>query len=618
LPTDWRTLCEVDLVQPPSGFSLGDAERFFSISKRIDSKFGDDEKRVVEDVLSLSLTRLGLLAPSMTEELHSKIHSVCKADGIILIPDSNVLYNGTLHWLLRVLRSSAVWILPFVVSLTQLQQSDARLKSLARNTHKNNLRQALRSRAFINASLGLLERNRRRYQVVELDPSLLRYLRAGAKAATDPDESDVLEDRLLIEGIHSILRATRTRATQLVLTSDVMLARILDVEGIRHLFIPSPKMGDETINCLHYNSFVKGFVGTTLRTFLWDTAQTFGTIRLDAKSRQQFSLSTYWPGKLPSDWTSERLLLDPPSPLLQEHSDALSSSSDVMEISGEILPQASDDRTIPESMKELSKATLPQASLPQILRLAGAVKESAPAPVPEILARINENDRPTEGTSRRGFEILRRMALLTFDGQTIRASADLDQLDSLLRNSRLDEISDLFKRFRPYAVLLERLRNRHKLERSEIDPWLRRTLDPEIGKESSVRLSRYHVLLGQAWTDGDAILDGSQRPESSSFVQGFESAFAAKARDGLAKVSELLPETCRTLRMSPWAAAKAISLLADGPLSNYSFQPAVGGRPTGRDQVISGSLHNVLLVNVPTDRVFVGGRPVLTISGMVR
>ena len=49
---------------------------------------------------------------------------------------------------------------------------------MLRDTKKNtNLPQALRSRALVNARLGLLERNNHRYQVLEMDPSLLRYMR---------------------------------------------------------------------------------------------------------------------------------------------------------------------------------------------------------------------------------------------------------------------------------------------------------------------------------------------------------------------------------------------------------------------------------------------------------
>ena len=180
------------------------------------------------------------MAPKIAAKTAEQLLRLKRSKGIVLIPDTNSLYNGTLHWLLNIVRDSSALILPFVMSLTQMQSRDAGLKAMLREPKKNsNLPQALRSRALVNAGLGLLERNNHRYQILEMDPSLLRYMRAGAKSGFDPDESDVLEDRLLIEGVHSILRSTRTRAAQLVVTSDVLLARVLSAEGIR-IFVCRP------------------------------------------------------------------------------------------------------------------------------------------------------------------------------------------------------------------------------------------------------------------------------------------------------------------------------------------------------------------------------------------
>jgi hypothetical protein len=258
---DWILLLEVSVhhAMPPN---LGEeSEKYYTVKCCIpvSNQVTSDVRRVIIDALSLSLCRSGLVDPIVNPTTYVQVGSLSRHDGIILVPDTNALYNGSVHWLLRTLRLSHVWILPFVVSLTQIQQRDSQLKSLVNSKRKQNLRQALRSRGLVNGTLGLLERYRDQYQVLELDPSLLRYMRPGGRGSVDPDESDVLEDRLLIEGVHTIFKSTRTRAVQRVVTSDVFLARVLHSEGIPTLFVSTRLLSDELVPCIHYDSIGKAF-----------------------------------------------------------------------------------------------------------------------------------------------------------------------------------------------------------------------------------------------------------------------------------------------------------------------------------------------------------------------
>ena len=232
LPGDtWIQLAEIQVQgfslpgsgNAPTNLADEHAEQFFVLTQAIGDLPGDNgrapaggadnvrRQRVVADTLALALGRCGLLAPAVPEELLTDLISLNREGGVVLVPDTNALHNGAMHWLLRVLDKPAVWILPLVASITTVQTRDATVKGLVGKGKIANITQALRSRGLVNGALGLLERNKGRSQVVEIDASLLRYQRMSSQNGTDPDQGDVLEDRLIIEGVHNVLKSMRSR-----------------------------------------------------------------------------------------------------------------------------------------------------------------------------------------------------------------------------------------------------------------------------------------------------------------------------------------------------------------------------------------------------------------------
>lgn len=172
-----------------------------------------DARRVVEDNLAQAFLRTGLLRPSVTAQTLRKLHELTRGDSLLLIPDTNALANGTLHWLSRSLTRTRIWVMVTALSVTQIQRRDSQLHGLARQSAKvTNLAPALRSRALVHSSLRLLARLRPNYQELPVAPALLRYVQQAGRASADPDPADVLEDRLLIEAIHAAIRPVRTHA----------------------------------------------------------------------------------------------------------------------------------------------------------------------------------------------------------------------------------------------------------------------------------------------------------------------------------------------------------------------------------------------------------------------
>lgn len=661
----------------------------------------DYERRVrtVMDAMSLALARLGLIAPEADETLLQDVAALNEEDGVVLIPDTNALHNGAMHWLLKILRTPAVWVLPLVASMTTVQTRDASLKGMLSKFRFANVKQALRSRGLVNGTLGLIERNRGRMQVVEIDPSLLRYQKMASGNGSDPDQSDVLEDRLIIEGIHGILRSMRSRTARRVVTSDVNIARVLAAEGVDTLFVPTIALGTRTIDCLRYDPLMRGFAGAPIEALLWEFAHAFGAVRLVRAGVPVARTDCYWAGKSPADWKAERLICDFPSlapvPLsggghgsvevaegtqpapadtvaaaarqvdrgpdvpddiqpanpdtaqaVAPHTDqdrgsadsagAAPADSDVASSDGEAqVNGATGEQTgvartgRPPAKQPRPKAAgkggerkppattaLPRASFPQALRLLGAVRRIGSGTIEDALRASGESI--TVDTARRGLEILRRANLVALDGGSVRATPDAELVSSLLRQGDLDGMSAVFERFEPYRAFLDAVRENGKIGRGAVVDALQRRIGP-VGTYEAERLPRFHILLGQVWTDGDRYVDGSRRPTDRDATDVFSAAFEQTSSVNLAQVLDLLPRFSTLTHQSPWAAKRQIErLIAERLLPDYRFQPAAGGRPVARDEVLVGPLESPSTQPVIIDRLQLGERPVFTVGGPAR
>ncbi|TPJ62781.1 hypothetical protein [Mesorhizobium sp. B2-7-1] len=652
----WIRLAEIDVRSTAVPAGEEDTEQFYTIRKDISGlpkeeikndksgKNADDSSkrntRALEDALSLSLARAGILSPDITEELFAELVALGTEDGIVVVPDTNALHNGALHWLLKILHRPPIWILPLAASLTTVQQRDAMVKALVGKHNLSNLSKAVRSRGLVNGALGLLIRNRGRSQVVELDHSLLRYQKTASTSGADPDHSDVLEDRLIIEGIHSVLRTMRTRSTRRVITSDVNMARVLEAEGIDTLFVPSISMGATAVECVRYDALARAFIGAPLCATIWELVHTFGSIRLMKGKAEVANLNCFWPSKSPAHWSSETLLCTFDDEATKSkrrgtrEQEPLDSTADAdrngrKSNSSEPTDRGPGDRgetALPaESPARMPRnasidsvrpvAVLPRASLPQALKLLGLVKRLQRAtPAQAADASLGT----TADTVRRAFDLLRRTDLLEEHAASFSATADADLVDRALKEEDLDAVSLIFQRFEPYAAFLGLLQSLGEMRRAEVFPALQRRFGL-IGSEEATRLPRFHSLLGQAWTDGDTIRDGSRRLTDRDATEAFHRAYAATSIDGLSKVIELLPHLCRAQRISPWAAKKQVErFIREGLLPEYRFEPSAGGKPVTRDETISGQLGDIVVKPVVIDRLHIGDRPVFTIGGPSR
>jgi hypothetical protein len=239
----WRELVALTISPRPSAASAIEAHARYdlrvSAAQVGTSATAQADVRQIHDALSQALMRLGLIEPVISASALRDLIAIKERRAVTLVPDTNALANGTMHWLVRALAPAQVWMLPAAISLTTAQRQDEHLKSILRNPRPGALRRALRARSLVNGMLGFLRRHEDQYQVIEVEPQLLRYF-APHGGGSDPDEGDVLEDRLFIEAVQSYFRTTRSRGERRVVTSDTFLTRVLAAEGVPVLSLGVP------------------------------------------------------------------------------------------------------------------------------------------------------------------------------------------------------------------------------------------------------------------------------------------------------------------------------------------------------------------------------------------
>ncbi len=620
-----------------------DAQAFFSIraieplvplvNGRPD-KTATENARVIRDTLTQCLVRTNILRPEMTTETIVDVYRLSNARAVVLVPDTNALSTGTLHWLLGALTATQIWLLPVVVSLVTVQTRDAMLKACVDKREGKYLSKALRSRQLINASLSLLERHRERYQVLEVDPQLLRYVRPAGNASGDPDEGDVLEDRLLLEAIHGALRATRSRAEKRVVTSDMLLARMLRAEGLRALFLQTPTLPAGDIPCLRYEPLAKTFVGASLTHLMWELGHTFSNVRLLHENNQIVSFEAYWAGKTADDWADERMRVTwetatvntTPIPINSDQRPQSNQGSNPVSVPE---PAGKEKESVREGRKQsasdtkkagpipsgvFSRASLPEVAFPHVIRLAVVLADGA-GRIPQLSKRISDATRPSNAIARAAAEVLLRgdFATVTADQELV-PNDRLARLIEHLTVGDLDSASALWEKYQPFYNAIALLKERSNLKPAIATADLAKRLGIKDAPDRSERVWRLPVFLGQAWSDGDQVFDGTSRPNMETVREAFLRAFSRTEQDGLSSLADLLPQFCRALRCTPWFAQHVIpALVSEDRLPEVSFQPSAGKKLSSHDQVIGLQGGEIRLQSSPTDRLDIGGRPVFTV-----
>jgi hypothetical protein len=555
----------------------------------------NDDVRVIKDQLALCLGRLGLLSPGMSKNTLSDLLALIKRQSILLVPDTNSLSNGSLHWLLHALQDTSVSIMPVTISLTTIQEKDREIKELVGASNLTNLKKVLRSRTVINSSLELLERCGERYQILGVQPELLR--------------ANVIEDRLFVEAVHEVFRSTRSRAQKRFITSDVTFARILHAEAIPTIFLETPVLKDQQeLDSIRFDFVAKRFIGCSLREFFECLVSTFSSVRIRTEPQGDLiRIDSYWPGKGLEHWIYRDFMCH----VLNCDFFETNSPSPPNVVSVHPQGELTDVTVSKEHSFHFSTLAAPNISLMPVLTLLGIVLQK-PAGSKTAIAALTKKDEISSVAANSAAEVLLQASFIDKEGDQIIALSSASEFATVFESGDLDRISALFRQFNPYAVVLDYLAEYGSLP-DELNDELKNRMG-RISLYAYRNLRPYAIYFGQAWTDSAITMDGSRRPPRALIVEQFPKVFDSQQTAQLASLESIILGISRELRSAPWWIRNEVQALTElGSFPDFRFDPASGGKPKTRDRVVSGTLSNPILSPVVVDRLLLNGRPVFTV-----
>lgn len=566
---------------------------------------------LLRDQLSQCFVRAGMLRPIGSRQSQREIFDLHRERSVLLIPDTNALGNGSIHWLSSVFSNINLNLVPIAISLHQIQEKDRKLKSLLEKDKVTlgSLKTALRCRALVNNAFSLLHYFRGNYEILEVPPELLRYVRPSSGKTGEQDETDVLEDRLLIESIHRIIKKTRSKCKKLVVTADVTLSRVLHAEAIPFLSLLVPILEpDKEILCFNFDPISRRYSGCTLPRLLWLLLQVFSEIRLRRASGETIAkLALYWPSKTADDWTNQRFQLVATESERRTTSNHLNSAQDV----DSFKPLAKAENT-PANKEEghFSGLASPQISLLPIIQLASVLptKEISSTDFFDMCFRtLNFSESQTKNAG----EVLIQTKLLSLWRGKLMQTELLEEFAIIVNNNDLDRLDKFFDQYyEPYKLLRQ-----HLIENGSLPEELSSKIQRQWSKSSKFayrNLRPFFLYLGQASLERNLLKDGTNRPSDNVFVSKVLELLQYK---DLLPVSDLIQSITTELNMSPWSAKIQLEkVICNSELNQFRFDAATQPKSLYSNKILTGPFSSPELKPVSISSIEVGGKPIFTVA----
>lgn len=274
---------------------------------------GDSAKRlprIIYGEFSDCLARTDILPPVIDqkdmEELQGK---GAEKKALIFITDTNIIRRGVLSYLSAVFSDRPIWVIVPVISMLELQDVTARTKWTSDDPPKEENIRYLKNRPMSTCATRELRLLKSRIPVefLEVPPELLRYY--GGREPAEEKTTNILPDRLIIEGVKRIIKEKSTAEKIYLLSGDFDMVRFAKLENIASIYTDKRQLADgETFYSVHYDIYRKGFVACRAHEFLWDIAHVFSCIQLvNARLKKTITLEYYFPGRNVIDWEEDIL-----------------------------------------------------------------------------------------------------------------------------------------------------------------------------------------------------------------------------------------------------------------------------------------------------------------------
>lgn len=272
--------------------------------------------KIILDQLGESMVRLGLLQPTFEIE---NLEFINERKFAIIILDTNVLRNGAVRHLQEQFPTTRLWVIIPTVTLMEIGEKAANIKSTSNENSKPSNSALIRSRPQVTIAPQTVEwiRNIFPTEILELAPELLRAFRGYETNKNDPyKEPDriSINDRLILEGIKDLRRQRNLSESVYLMSGDKDMSWLARIEGIQTIYPAMPSIQDicNGIYSIRYSLESETYVACSIHRFLWDLTHVFSKIRVrkcteDTEKDGGLELSYYYPTKLVNDWVEDKL-----------------------------------------------------------------------------------------------------------------------------------------------------------------------------------------------------------------------------------------------------------------------------------------------------------------------
>ena len=276
-------------------------------------------ERAVKTILGQlreSVVRLGLLQPRFEIE---NCKFITDRKFALVVLDTNALRNGAVHHLQEQFPSTQMWIIIPTVTLMEIGEKAATIKSRIGNEPKPNNSALIRNRPQVTIAPQEIKWIKERFptETLELAPELLRTFRGYETGGNDPyKEPDriSINDRLILEGIKDLRRQRNLLEGVYLMSGDKDMSWLARLEGIQTIYpeIPDIQGVSDGIYSIRYSLESQTHVICSIHRFLWDLTHVFSKIRVrkcaeGAQASTKFELFYYYPTKLVNDWVDDKL-----------------------------------------------------------------------------------------------------------------------------------------------------------------------------------------------------------------------------------------------------------------------------------------------------------------------
>ncbi len=281
-------------------------------------KEGQSEKaaQTILDQLRESMVRLGILQPYFEIE-HPKF--ITERKFAIVVLDTNALRNSAVYHLQEQFRTTQMWIIIPTVTLMEIGERVATIKSRVNDKSKPSNTALIRNRPQVTITSQAVKWIRKHFptETLELAPELFRAFRGYETRSTDPyKEPDriSINDRLILEGIKNLRRQRNLSEEVYLMSGDKDMSRLARLEGIQTIYpdIPDIQGISDGIYSIRYSLESQTYVVCSIHRFLWDLTHVFSKIRVrkcteSFETKKELELFYYYPTKRVNDWVDDKL-----------------------------------------------------------------------------------------------------------------------------------------------------------------------------------------------------------------------------------------------------------------------------------------------------------------------